>query len=484
MEKRETGKTWLMRRVKEEIKKRYSERFIVGDMSMQGVELEEKPVEAFLKWLPYLVRDTFNLPVDEPMDWMAWQNLFHKKRGIFDRPVILFIDEFDKLPPKVIDRLVNIFRNMYLKREIYLLHGLALIGVRAVLGVENRRGSPFNVQRALQVHNFSQKEVFDLFQQSIAESGQEIEAEVIERVYEVTRGQPGLVCWFGERLTETYNPGKEAIIDHRTWDRVYLNAMTTEHNNTILNLLKKATTLYTSQVLHLFARSDIPFVIDQDWCSYLYMNGIIESETGIDETGKEMKYARFSCPFIQERLYNALTYDLIGDRPPILALDFLDTLDDVFEGEELNLPALLQRYKDFLLRLKARGLSPWKEQPRRADLNITEWVGHFHLYTWLQAAMGRRCVISPEFPTGNGRVDIHLRCAGKKGIIEVKSFTDASQVKKDRKQAAKYARKLGMNTVVVALFIPTEDEKILGAFSIEEEIGEVKVVVVPIGLAV
>jgi hypothetical protein len=115
--------------------------------------------------------------------------------------------------------------------------------------------------------------------------------------------------------------------------------------------------------------------------------------------GKEMKYTRFSCPFIQERLYNALTYDLIGDKTPILALDFLDTLDDVFEGQALNLKALLQRYIDYLLRLKAKGLNPWKDQPRRINLNITEWVGHFHLYTWLQAAIGRRCIISPEFPT-------------------------------------------------------------------------------------
>jgi len=490
---RQTGKTWLMRQVKNEIKKRYSNQFIIADMSMQGVvDLEEKPVNEFLKWVPYLVRDTFNIEIDETKDWMAWHDLFHKNNEHFDRPIILFIDEFDKLPPKVIDHLITLFRSMYLKRDVYRLHGLALLGVRSVLGVESQRGSPFNVQRSLQVHNFTQEEVFDLYHQYVDESGQDIETEVIEKIYDVTRGQPGLVCWLGELLTESYNANKKAIIDHRTWDRVYLNAMTTESNNTILNLIKKATSHYTAQVLHLFAKSDIPFIIVQDWCNYLYLNGIIESERGFDETGNEIKYTRFSCPFIQERLYNVLTYDLIGDRPPILALDFLDTLDDVFEGEEINLPALLQRYKDYLLRLKAKGLNPWQDQPRRTDLHITEWVGHFHLYSWLQAALGRRCVISPEFnvassvtsfPTGNGRVDIHIRCQEKLGIIEVKSFSDAAQVKKDRKQAAQYAKQLNMNTVVIALFIPTEDEKILKAFSTETEIEDIKIVVVPIGLA-
>jgi hypothetical protein len=43
------------------------------------------------------------------------------------------------------------------------LHGLALIGVRAVLGVDSERGSPFNIQRSLHVLNFTLDEVTDLF---------------------------------------------------------------------------------------------------------------------------------------------------------------------------------------------------------------------------------------------------------------------------------------------------------------------------------
>jgi len=76
------------------------------------------------------------------------------------------------------------------------LHGLALIGVRAVLGVDSERGSPFNIQRSMYVLNFTKDEVYDLYNQYIEESGQRVEDEVIASVYRVTRGQPGLVCWF------------------------------------------------------------------------------------------------------------------------------------------------------------------------------------------------------------------------------------------------------------------------------------------------
>ena len=88
----------------------------------------------------------------------------------------------------------------------------------------------------------------------------------------------------------------------------------------------------------------------------------------------------------------------------------------------LNLPALLSRYKAYLVRMKAKGLNPFKDQPRRTDLHYTEAVGHFHLYAWLKEALDQLCVISPEFPTGNGKGDVHVRCRDTEGIIEVKSF--------------------------------------------------------------
>jgi hypothetical protein len=54
--------------------------------------------------------------------------------------------------------------------------------------------------------------VTDLFDQYQAESGQPIDREVVQQVFDVTAGQPGLVGWFGELLTEKYNPGADKPI--------------------------------------------------------------------------------------------------------------------------------------------------------------------------------------------------------------------------------------------------------------------------------
>jgi len=114
-------------------------------------------------------------------------------------------------------------------------------------------------------------------------------------------------------------------------------------------------------------------------------------------------------------------------------------------------------------------------------LRITEYAGHFHLYSWLQNAIGRQCVVSPEFPTGNGRVDLHLKCGEKSGIIEVKSFTDLSELTASKGKAANYAVKTGLTSVTIAVFVPESDEKILQKLSGDIDIGGICVSVCAIG---
>ena len=108
------------------------------------------------------------------------------------------------------------------------------------------------------------------------------------------------------------------------------------------------------------------------------------------------------------------------------------------------------------------------------------YVGHFHLFTWLCAAIGKRCVVSPEFPTGNGSVDLHLGCENKRAIIEVKSFTNNYEAKLARKQAADYAKQLGFQQVTVAMFVPIDDETILETLSTLEIIEDIQVKLVAI----
>lgn len=480
---RQTGKTWIMRQAIAEIRARYGDKFVVAKLSMEGLLQDHEGPDALLRSTPRMMRQGFEVHIPAPTTWDDWANLFAKDGGLFDRPVIILIDEFDCLPPAVIDVVVRQFRNMYLNRDRFHLHGLALLGVRAVLGLDSPRGSPFNVQRSMQIPNLTRDEVVEMFHQYQTESGQVVEPDVVNAVFDSTRGQPGLVGWFGELLTEKYNTEKDKPIVYSMWRRVYNRALRVELNNTVLNLVAKARGQYRPEVIKLFTDPNVPFELDKGWCNFLYMNGIIDQATLLnpDEPDLDEVVCRFSSPFVQLRLFSALTGDMFGDRGPVPAIEVQDDLADVFTPNGLMVPPLLKRYRDYLKRLKAKGIDPWIGQPRRADLHFTEAVGHFHLYAWLLDAIGRRCSISPEFPTGNGKVDLVLRTKQNLSLIEVKSLRGTSDLADYRQQAAGYAKKLALTQATLAVFAPTEDDAILAMLSGEADEDGVHVTTVAFG---
>ena len=94
---RQTGKTWLARRAKGAIESRHPDRYSVGLVSVQGVVMKPgEPEEAFLDRLPLLFWETFRIEMDSPpKSFEEFKNLFLREKGLFRRPLILFIDEFD-----------------------------------------------------------------------------------------------------------------------------------------------------------------------------------------------------------------------------------------------------------------------------------------------------------------------------------------------------------------------------------------------------
>lgn len=323
---RQAGKTWLMRQAKMEVTQGYGDQFTVFHFSLEMMrEMDYGVEEVDLDLLPRVLRRILQGDLPQHPEVKTWKDLaqiFSKEGGLWDRPLLLLIDEVDTLKPHLLDLLVTVFRNLYLSRENHWLHGLALIGVRAVLGLESRRGSPFNVQRALHVPNLTQAEVEEMYQQYQAESGQVIDPAVVDKVYATTRGQPGLVSWFGELLTEKFNPGSGQTIDIASWEEVWAAARFVEPNNTVLNQIAKARDeTYQGFLTDLFAEAEQPFLFHDPIHNYLYLHGILDYEKGKGADGKPQYICRFSSPFIQNCLFDALSRDLTGSDLPILALE-------------------------------------------------------------------------------------------------------------------------------------------------------------------
>ena len=391
--------------------------------------------------------------------------VFRAERGA--KPLILVLDEFDALPAEAIEGIVGVFRKIHGHRRLqagrpageveYRLHGVALVGVRGALGVDSATGSPFNVQQSVHVPNLTEEEVGGMFAWYGRESGQAVEPAVVERVYRETGGQPGLTSWLGELLTEAYNR-RGPSITMKDFDSAYADAVDVLPNANVQHLIGKVREApYRDVVLDFFQTGERrPFHFDEPHVNFLYLNGVIDRERAVD--GRQ--YVRFSCPFVQKRLFNYFSSTLAGYTGSVFTgfEDLADTISDV----GLDVRRLLQRFERHL-----RANRGWllKDAPRRRDLRVFEAVHHFVLYTFLdrflQPRGGR---VYPEFPAGNGAIDLLIRYAGKAYGLEVKSFTDAFGYRRALGQAARYARQLGLDRVTLVFFVEGVDDANRGAY--------------------
>jgi len=478
---RQTGKTWVMQEVVKKIIP--AQEYEIGILSLERAK-DEKNEKKFLEILIKKLNIAFDKSLPAIKQINDIPDLFTGK--YFRKPVILILDEFDALKEDFINRLVTIFRDMYLSRinestkpageKTCLLHGLALIGVRSVLGIENQKESPFNIQRSLHIPNLTQAEVEAMFQWYEKENGQKIEETVVRELYEETRGQPGLTCWFAELLTETYNHDPKKPITMRNYKEVYGAATHILPSNNILNLISKVNKPPYDEIVMEFFKTDekIAFHFDNTDINYLYMNGVIDQEKVADDE----YYLKFSCPFVQKRIFNYFSnrfFSYLGQL-----IHPLDAMEDAINEETLQIPNIVKRYRAYL---KKNQETSFKNVPRRkTDLKIYEAIYHFNLYRYLYDLLRTRGVeVIPQFPTGNGKIDLILKYREKVYALELKSFKDMYGYEKGIAQAAAYGRQLGLKEIVLLVFVELSQED---AKPLEKEVtrGDIKVTVLPVGV--
>lgn len=455
---RQCGKTWIMQEVLKTLDT--GENVYSVYLGLEHLK-DVKDISQIFNYLFKEISRQSNVAIPPINSLSTFQEFFTK--DILKKPLILILDEFDALADEVINSIVSIFSNIYIQRreelnkkpedQWYRLHGLALIGVRSVLGIENQSGSPFNIQQSLHIPNLTYQEVEGMFQWYQKESGQVIEKDVIRRLYEETCGQPGLTCWFGELLTETYNPGKDKPVTPETFEEVYAAAIKILPNNNILNIISKAAAEpYKQTVLELFKTTrKIEFSYDNKQLNYLYMNGVIDHE----KHQRTEYYVKFSSPFVQKRLFNYFSEELFPHMGKLH--EPFENLDDTITETTLNPVNLLKRFKDYLQ--KNRG---WllKDAPRRSDLRIFEAVYHFSLYSFLDDFLedwGAK--IYPEFPTGNGKIDLLILHAGKRFAVELMSYTNQRNYRLALEQAAQYAGQMQLDEIFLAFFVESIDDE-------------------------
>lgn len=458
---RQTGKTWVMQQILFGLQHdpRYAD-FAVVKVNLQLFD-QSQDVLRVARYIADDIVGTLGLsPV--PIQQLAdFQELF--TQHILPKPLVLILDEFDALGEEAIRALAAIFRNIYISRrdqmdipsaqKAYLLHGVALIGVRAVLGIENVSGSPFNVQRSLHIPNLTYAEVEGMFRWYEQESGQPVAKAVIEELYYETQGQPGLVGWLGELLTETYNEAPDQPLTMTHFARTYLWATRGLPNNNILNIVSNAKQQpYQDVVLSLFKTDKpVPFNFDDPLLNFLYLNGVIT----IAETAETL-LTKFASPFVQKRLFYYFARAIFPNVGTLY--DPFADLSDTITNDALHMVNLMRRYEQYL---QANRNWLFKNAPRRnTDERIFEAVYHFNLYRYLADFLeSYEARLYPEFPTGNGKVDLLIQHGSQLYALEIKSFVNRREYQKALTQAARYAQQLHLPEIVLLLFVESATEE-------------------------
>jgi hypothetical protein len=476
---RQCGKTWIVQEVVEKIKQ--TDNYEAMIISLESAK-EEKDEKGVLEILIEKLQIAFDRPLPPIEKIKQIPTLFTKQ--YFQKPVIAILDEFDALDEVLINRFASIFRDIFISRtneknksskeKTYLLHGLALVGVRSVLGIENERGSPFNVQQSLHIPNLTYDEVKGMFEWYEKESGQKVKREVIDRLFYETRGQPGLTCWFGELLTESYNEEKNKPITMDNFEEVHAAAIKILPNNNILNIISKANKEpYKQTVLELFKTDrKMEFTYDNRNLNYLYLNGVIDQE----KENRIEYYVRFSCPFVQKRLFNYFSNDIFYQLGRLM--EPLTNLEQVIDSTHLNIRELIDLYQVYLKKNKE-----WlfKGVPRRSDLRVYEAVFHFNLYAYINEFLReRQGRVFPEFPSGNGKIDLLIQYQDKMYGIELKSFSDQSGYRQALLKAALYGKKLRLSEIYLVTFVETIDEKTRQTYEADYHDPQTNVTVKPI----
>jgi len=455
---RQTGKTWIMQQAL--VRLQALDQYDVAIISLQSAKSAQSAEEVFQILVDQL-NNWFGIGLPVIQSWSEVASLFTAE--YFARPVILILDEFDALNETFINLFANEFRAIYTSRnnqmtrksgeKSCLLHGLALVGVRAVLGIENISGSPFNIQRSIHIPNLTYDEVNGMFQWYIQESGQVVEQAVIDALFAETQGQPGLVGWLGELLTATYNQEPTRPLGMAYFEEVYAAAVKVLPNNNILNVISKAKEPeYKPVVLELFkTQTKMLFRFDDPKLNYLYTNGVIAYE----KEGRLEYYTRFSSLLVQKRLFNYFARELFPELGRVYGP--FDDLSDTISEQSLNVRNLLRRYETYL-----QANRDWllKNAPRRAtDMRIFEAVYHFNLYLYLMRFVeSYASQVFPEFPTGNGKVDLLIRHGGQLYALEVKSFGGQREYTLALAQAARYAHQLQQTMITLVMFIDVVDD--------------------------
>lgn len=326
-------------------------------------------------------------------------------------PIVLLLDEVDAL---VGDTLVSLLRQLragYAQRPRAFPQTVLLCGVRDLRdyrihcadGEILSGGSAFNIKaESLRLADFSRDDIATLYAQYTADTGHAIEAAAIDRVWELTRGQPWLVNALARQALEKARPDRTiaATLDDFETAKEHLILKRETHLDQLVFRLQEERVRRVIEPM--LAGDDEGGMYRPDDLEYLIDLGLIRRES----SGKIEVANGIYREVIPRELVWAVQS---GITPP-------ETPWYVRSDGSLDTNKLLAEFQDFYRRHSEHWLSHWDYKEAGPQLL---------LQAYLQRVVNGGGRIEREYGLGRRRTDLYLEWVLPQGgkqkvVIEIK----------------------------------------------------------------
>ncbi len=347
-------------------------------------------------------------------------------RVLENQQVVILIDEFDGIPPAIVNDFLYALRRIYISRTSHRCpHSLGIVGVKSIAQLNyDRSVSPFNIQDDFALSNFTLSHVQELFGQYTDETGQTFEHEVIESIHKQTGGQPFLVNRFAQILTEEMDiPITEAFT--MTHFSQAHGQLLEERNTNLTHLITniRRNPRFESFLMRIVLYEEgVPFTLHNELVNELATYGVLTRDT--DRMCKIANPIYLHCIL---QAFKPLVNGLERDYFP----DDADRFQFLTDSGQILMDQLLDNFRDFIARVGFRILQV-PETPQ-------EFIGQHLLFAYLdQFVSSVNGAMYMEVPTGRGRMDLIIFHNQRKYVIETKIWRSDRYYSDGKQQLAAY----------------------------------------------
>lgn len=449
---RQSGKTTFLRYLADDINQR-GERLAlyVSLEEAQGLKTREQVILTIVNVIKGAASKKGLLSLEDEIIRRAVQNnesialrdFLQEWCAQLPKPLVLLLDEADCLTD---DPLISVLRQLRAgyndRASTPFPSTIALVGMRDLRDYRRRirpdeeslgTASPFNiVAESLTLRDFTTEEIANLYSQHTQDTGQVFDPGVVERVYELTHGQPWLVNALARHcvsklVTDRSQPVKVADIDQAK-EEIILKRPT--HLDSLMARLREAR---VQRVIEPMLNGG-KLTIDPDNDDYLFTRdlGLIREEAG--STIISNAIYREVIP----RFLNAIT-QLDNDLPNAEAFPTADG--------GITMIALLRTFQQF-----------WRENSEIwLDRYAYREAGpHLVLQAYLQRIINANGTITREYAAGTGRLDLCISRGEHLYALEIKTVRSHRGLERTQEegldQLCRYLDRLGLNEGYLLIF--------------------------------